>query len=95
MYKRQQQIAKRWQLAFHGGRYIDNTLPAENLFGTTLSVQLNHRIVLSLGYNFKGVDDGELAGDDRLSKGVTARLYIPTEAILTHWLKPGAEDKKP
>jgi len=90
-----QQIAKRWQLAFHGGRYIDNTLPAENLFGTTLSVQLNHRIVLSLGYNFKGVDDGELAGDDRLSKGVTARLYIPTEAILTHWLKPGAEDKKP
>jgi len=26
---------------------------------------------------------------------VIARLYIPTEAILTHWLKPTTEDTKP
>ncbi|MEO8155509.1 MAG: hypothetical protein ABI605_20770 [Rhizobacter sp.] len=90
-----QQIASRWQFSLHGGRYTDSAVPAQSLFGTALSVKLNHRIVLSLGYNFRGVDDGEMSGDARLSKGVTARLYIPTEAILTHWLKPVAEAKAP
>ena len=90
-----QQVAQRWQLSVHSGRFTDSALLPQSIFGTALSVQLNHRIVLALGYNFRGVDDGELAGDDRLSKGVIARLYIPTEAILTHWLKPTTEDTKP
>ena len=65
----------------------DSALPPQRGYGAALSVRLNHKIVLALGYNPRGVDDGELAGDDRLGKGATLRLHIPTEATLTHWLK--------
>ncbi len=82
-----QQIAERWRLSVHAARLTDSALPATAGYGAELSVQLNHKIVLALGYNFKGIDDGELAGDERLGKGVKLRLYVPTEATLTHWLK--------
>jgi hypothetical protein len=85
-----QQLAERWRMSVHVARLNDSALPAQRGYGTELSVQLNRRIVLSLGYNFRGVDDGELAGDERLSKGATLRLRIPTEATLTRWLKPSA-----
>lgn len=93
-----QQVARRWQWGLHVARLSDSALPAQTGYGTELSVQLNHKIVLALGYNFKGVDDGELAGDDRLDKGFKLRLHIPVEATLTHWLKPArpaAEPAKP
>jgi hypothetical protein len=60
-----------------------------------LSVRLNHRIVLAFGYNVKGVDDGELAGDERLAKGVRLRLYIPTESTLAYWLRPAGTPRDP
>jgi hypothetical protein len=81
------QIAPRWRLSVHLARLNDSLNPKQNGWGTELSVQLNRKIVLALGYNPRGVDDGELAGDDRLGKGVRLRLYIPVEATLTHWLK--------
>lgn len=82
------QLAERWRFSVHGARLTDNALPAQRGWGTELSVQLNRKVVLALGYNPRGVNDGELAGDDRLDKGVRLRLYIPVEATLTHWLKP-------
>jgi len=94
-----QQVAERWKLGLHIARLTDSALPAQRGHGMELSVQLNHRIMLALGYNPKGIDDDELAGDDRLTKGVTLRLYIPVEATLAHWLKPPspspAEPTKP
>ncbi len=82
------QIARRWRLSVHAARLSDSHLPAQTGFGTELSVRMNRRLVLALGYNPRGIDDGELAGEERLSKGVKLRLYIPTEAVLKHWLKP-------
>ncbi|HET7793008.1 MAG TPA: hypothetical protein VFL64_06450 [Rhizobacter sp.] len=83
-------LTERWDFSFHGARRSDSAQGAQNGFGAQLSVKLNHKIVLALGYNPQGFDDGELAQDDRLKQGVTARLYIPVEATLTHWLKPPA-----
>ena len=60
-----------------------------------LSVQMKRKIVLALGYNAKGIDDGELAADDRLGKGFKLRLYIPTEATLKYWLRSARGDEKP
>ncbi len=80
-------LAERWDLGVHVARLNDSALPAEHGFGANLSVQLNHRVVLALGYNPRGIEDGELAGEERLSKGATLRLFIPTDATLTHWLK--------
>jgi hypothetical protein len=80
------QIAERWNLSAHVARWNDSAFGVETGFGSELSVRLNHKVTLALGFNFKGIDDDELANDDRLKKGVTARLYIPTEAVLTRWL---------
>ena len=82
------QVAERWRLSVHAARLSDSHLPAQTGYGAELSVRMNRKIVLALGYNPRGIDDGELAGDERLGKGVKLRLYIPTEATLTHWLKP-------
>ncbi|MBT9526591.1 MAG: hypothetical protein IV105_15145 [Rhizobacter sp.] len=82
------QIAERWRLSVHAARLVDSHLPSQTGYGAELSVRMNRRLVLALGYNPRGIDDGELAGDERLGKGVKLRLYIPTEAVLTHWLKP-------
>jgi hypothetical protein len=96
-----QQIASRWRLGLHYAHWKDSAAGTVRGYGGELSVQMNHKIVLALGYNPRGIDDGELAGDDRLGKGVHLRLYIPTEATLKHWLKapltpPGAttDEKK-
>ncbi|MBC7956637.1 MAG: hypothetical protein H7Y33_12305, partial [Cytophagales bacterium] len=89
------QIAERWRLSVHAAGLSDSALPKQTGFGTELSVRLNHRIVLALGYNAKGVDDGELAGDERLSKGVKLRLYIPTESTLAYWLRPAGTPRDP
>jgi hypothetical protein len=80
------QIAERWNLSAHVARWNDSALGVETGFGSELSVRLNRKVTLALGFNFKGIDDDELANDDRLKKGLTARLYIPTEAVLTRWL---------
>lgn len=82
------QLARRWRLSVHAARLTDSHLPAQTSFGAELALQMNRKIVLALGYNPRGFDDGELAGEERLGKGVKLRLYIPTEATLTHWLKP-------
>ncbi|MBX3622154.1 MAG: hypothetical protein KF891_19480 [Rhizobacter sp.] len=87
-----QQIARRWRMSVHYARRTDTAQPTQNGYGFELSVQMNHKIVLALGYNFRGIDDGELAGDDRLGKGVQARLYIPVEAALKHWLRPSTAE---
>ncbi len=81
------QLAQRWRLSVHAARLTDSHRPAQTSYGAELSLQMNRKIVLALGYNPRGFDDSELAGDERLGKGVKLRLYIPTEATLTHWLR--------
>lgn len=86
-----QQIAERWRLSLHYAHWKDSLHGVKRGHGMELSVQMNHKIVLALAYNPKGIDDGELAGDERLGKGVQLRAFIPSEAILKHWLKPRPE----
>jgi hypothetical protein len=80
------QLAPRWNLSVHLARLNDSAVSSQTGLGSEISVRLNRKVVLALGFNFKGVDDEELANDDRLKRGVTARLYIPVEATLTRWL---------
>ncbi|MET0335609.1 MAG: hypothetical protein ABW190_15155, partial [Rhizobacter sp.] len=90
-----QQIAKRWRFGFHVASWKDSVYGKMQGYGTELSVQMNRKIVLAIGYNAKGIDDGELSADDRLGKGFKIRAYIPTEATLTYWLRSArGEDKK-
>lgn len=89
-----QQIARRWRLSMHYAHWNDSLYGVKRGYGGELSVQMNRRLVLALGYNPKGIDDGELAGEDRLGKGVTLRLFIPTEAILKHWLRAAREQEE-
>lgn len=86
------QLAERWRLSVHAAQWRDSALPSRRGYGAELSVQMKRKLVLALGYNPKGIDDGELAADDRLGKGVQLRLYIPSEAVLKHWLKASASE---
>jgi hypothetical protein len=89
-----QQIARRWRLGVHYAHWKDSFHGVKRGYGTELSVQMNRKIVLALGYNVKGIDDGELATNDRLGKGVTLRAYIPTEATLKYWLRAARGEEK-
>ncbi len=82
-----QQIARRWHFGVHFAHWKDSAYGVKRGYGAELSVQMNRKIVLALGYNAKGIDDPELAVDDRLGKGFKLRAYIPTEATLKHWLR--------
>lgn len=88
------QVAKRWRASLHYAHWNDSFYGVKRGFGGELSVQMNHKLVLALGYNPKGIDDGELAGEDRLGKGVTLRLFIPVEATLKHWLRAARGEEK-
>ncbi len=87
-------LAERWRLSVHVARLTDSVNPTRTGFGAELSVQMNRKIVLALGYNPRGIGDGEMAGDERIGKGVKLRLYIPTEATLTHWLRAAASERE-
>ena len=45
-------------------------------------------VVLAVGYNPRGMNDNELAIDDRLGKGFTLRLRFSIESALARWLDP-------
>lgn len=88
------QIAQRWRFGLHAAQWKDSALGVQRGYGAELSVQMNRKIVLAFGYNAKGIDDGELAADDRLGKGFKLRAYIPTEATLKHWLRAARDAEK-
>lgn len=81
------QIARRWRFGFHLAHWKDSAYGTQRGHGAELSVQMNRKIVLALGYNPRGINDSEIATDDRLGKGFKLRAYIPTEATLKHWLR--------
>ena len=89
------QLDRRWRFGFHVAHWKDEFYGVQRGYGAELSVQMKRKIVLALGYNAKGIDDGELAADDRLGKGFKLRLYIPTEATLKYWLRSARGDEKP
>lgn len=89
-----QQIANRWRMSLHYAHWKDNLYGVKRGYGVEFSVQMNRKIVVALAYNPKGIDDGELAGAERLGKGVQLRAFIPSEAILKHWLRPRDDDRK-
>ncbi len=88
------QIARRWRFGFHYAHWRDDFYGVRQGHGAELSVQMNRKIVLAIGYNAKGIDDGELAADDRLGKGFKLRAYIPTEATLKYWLRSARGEPK-
>jgi hypothetical protein len=89
------QLDRRWRFGFHAAHWKDDALGVQRGYGIELAVQMKRKVVLAFGYNAKGIDDGELAADDRLGKGFKLRLYIPTEATLRYWLRSARGEEKP
>lgn len=89
------QLDRRWRFGLHVAHWKDDALGVQRGYGAELAVQMKRKVVLAMGYNAKGIDDGELAADDRLGKGFKVRLYIPTEATLNHWLRSARGEAKP
>jgi hypothetical protein len=78
----------RWTVSAHAASRRDSFAPRQNGLGAELGFKLSKRVALALGYNLRGIDDSELAIDDRLAKGVTLRLQFSIEAALARWLDP-------
>lgn len=89
------QLDRRWRFGFHVAHWKDDAMGVQRGYGAELAVQMKRKVVLALGYNAKGIDDGELAADDRLGQGFKIRVYIPTEATLKYWLRSARGEEKP
>lgn len=81
-------VQGRWSLSVHAARRTDAIDAAQNGYGAEIGYKLSDKAVLALGYNPRGIDDSELAVEDKLGKGVALRLRFSIEAALARWLDP-------
>ncbi|MEY2892978.1 MAG: hypothetical protein RJA98_2886 [Pseudomonadota bacterium] len=79
-------LSTRWSMSLHAASLRDDALGRVPGWGGELGLQLSRKASLALGYNPRGVNDTELALDDRLERGVTLRLRFSIENALAGWL---------
>lgn len=81
-------VRGRWSLSMHVARRTDAIDAVQTGIGAEVGYKLSDKVVLAVGYNPRGVDDSEMALDDRLGKGFTIRLRFSIDAAAARWLDP-------
>lgn len=84
-------LTGRWSVSLHAAQRRDSVEPARRGFGAEIGYRIGSKAALALGWNPRGVDDDELALDDKLGRGITLRLRFSIEAALARWLDPPME----
>jgi hypothetical protein len=84
-------LTRRWSVSAHVAQRRDDVDPPRRGFGAEVGYRIGSKAALALGWNPRGIDDNELALDDKLERGLTLRLRFSIEAVLARWLDPPME----
>ena len=82
------ELGSRWSVSAHAGTLRDSSYATQNGLGAEIGLKLSSKVVLAVGYNPRGMNDSELAIDDRFAKGLTLRLRFSIDSALSRWLDP-------
>ncbi|MBX3604221.1 MAG: hypothetical protein KF788_03065 [Piscinibacter sp.] len=79
-------VTSRWSISAHAAQRRDDVDPTRRGLGAEIGYRIGSKAALALGWNPRGIDDEELALDDKLERGLTLRLRFSIEAVLARWL---------